>query len=138
MAGLADGDPAEVERASHSEVLLELKLVGVADGPGNRRFWYPARVAADLPDAGYHALRHYCATTLLRRPVSVAAVARFLGNSPATIQRHYAHWIADDDDLIRSELDAALADTFDNGDNDETSGELKWRGSGADSPAMGL
>ena len=66
-------------------------------------------------DAGFHSLRHFCATTLLRRGVSVAAVARTLGNTPATVMDHYAHWITDDADLVRDVLDWAF--DVDNGDN---------------------
>ena len=74
----------------------------------NARYWRPAREAAGL-DAGFHALRHFAATTLLRRGVSVAAVARILGHSPATCLAYYSHWIADDAELIRGVLDDVLS-----------------------------
>jgi integrase len=74
----------------------------------NDSIWKPATRAAGF-DAGYHSLRHFCATTLLRRGVSVAAVAKTLGNTPVTVMRYYAHWIADDTELVRTVLDRALA-----------------------------
>ena len=78
----------------------------------NARYWRPARQVAGL-DAGYHSMRHFCATTLLRRGVSVAAVARILGHSPATCLNYYAHWVTDDAELVRGVLDDVLS----NGDN---------------------
>lgn len=73
----------------------------------NVRYWKPAATAAGL-DAGFHSLRHFCATSLLRRGVSVAAVAKVLGNSPATVLRFYAHFIADDAELVRGVMDDTL------------------------------
>ena len=86
----------------------------------NVRYWKPAARAAEL-DAGFHSLRHFCATTLLRRGVSAAAVARVLGNSPATVMRYYSHFIADDAALVRGVLDDVL--TLDNADNKSGSAE---------------
>ena len=93
----------------------------------NTRYWRPAREAAGL-DAGFHSLRHFAATSLLRRGVSVAAVARILGHSPATCLAYYSHWIADDAELIRGVLD----DTLRNGGDKParmrgSSGAVKWR-----------
>jgi integrase len=73
----------------------------------NESIWRPAARTVGL-DAGFHSLRHFCATTLLRQGVSVAAVAKTLGNTPVTVMRYYAHWIADDTDLVRNVLDGVL------------------------------
>jgi integrase len=74
----------------------------------NSSVWRPAATAVGL-DAGYHSLRHFCATSLLRQGVSVAAVAKVLGNSPATVLRYYAHYVADDAELVRGILDDVLS-----------------------------
>ena len=76
--------------------------------PLERPLLASCREAAGL-DAGFHSLRHFCATTLLRRGVSVAAVARILGHSPATCLAYYSHWIADDAELVRGVLDDVLS-----------------------------
>ena len=73
----------------------------------NARAWKPAAAAVGL-DAGYHCLRHFAATTLLRRGLSVAAVARVLGHSPGTTLKYYAHWVSDDSELVRGVLDDVL------------------------------
>ena len=91
----------------------------------NVRYWHPAREAAGL-DAGFHAMRHFAATSLLRSGVSVAAVARILGHSPATCLAYYSHWIADDAELIRGVLDNTLRNDV----NEPVSTEVKWHGSG--------
>jgi integrase len=74
------------------------------DGP-----WRRAVVAVGLPEATFHCLRHYCATTMLRNKMSVASVAEFLGDQQATILRYYSHWIDDDLDVAREIMDAALS-----------------------------
>ena len=74
------------------------------DGP-----WRQAVVAAGLPRGTYHCLRHFAATTLLRNKVSVAAVAKSLGDTQATILKYYSHWINDDVDVIRGVLDQVLS-----------------------------
>lgn len=82
----------------------------------NDRIWRPAAVQAGIGDATYHSLRHFCATSLLRRGVSVAAVAKTLGDAQPTIIRYYSHWVADDTNLVRDVLDDLLA-TPGNADN---------------------
>jgi integrase len=115
---VADALAAHIEShdSNHPDGLIFTSAQGMGlrhDG-WNRRVWRPAASASGL-DAGFHSLRHFCATTMLRRGVSAAAVARTLGNTPATVMEHYAHWITDDADLVRDVLDRALV--VDNGDN---------------------
>ena len=74
------------------------------DGP-----WRSAVAQVGLPDATFHCLRHFCATTLLRNKVSVAAVAQALGDQQATILKYYSHWIDDDTEVIRAVLDGVLS-----------------------------
>ena len=74
----------------------------------NGLVWRPAATSVGL-DAGFHSLRHFCATSLLRQGVSVAAVAKVLGNSPSTTLRYYAHYVADDADVVRGVLDDLLS-----------------------------
>lgn len=44
-----------------------------------------------LPVRGSHSLRHSVATSLVAAGVPVADVAKYLGDSPATIMKHYVH-----------------------------------------------
>lgn len=87
----------------------------------NVRHWKPATAAVGLA-AGFHSLRHFCATSLLRRGVSVAAVARVLGNSPTTVLHYYAHFIADDADLVRGVIDKTLGSPGNDGNKTAASG----------------
>jgi integrase len=77
----------------------------------NEAVWWPARQAVGLPASqrgGFHCLRHFYATSLLRQKVSVAAVARMLGDSVKTVTEYYAHWVPQDDDLVRGVMNAIL------------------------------
>jgi len=49
-------------------------------------------VAADVPYRGYHALRHYCGTRLMRDTGDLDTVARVLGHSSIETARVYAKW----------------------------------------------
>jgi integrase len=114
---VADALAAHLERhdSDHPDGLIftSVQGMGLRYEQWNRRVWRPAASAVGL-DAGFHSLRHFCATTLLRQGVSAAAVARTLGNTPATVMAHYAHWIADDTDLVRDALERALVGNADN------------------------
>jgi integrase len=81
------------------------------DGP-----WLSATTQVGLQGAGFHCLRHFCATSMLRNKVSVAAVAKALGDNQITIHRYYSHVIEDDTDLIRAVLDEVLSTHGDTGD----------------------
>jgi len=49
-------------------------------------------VAAGVPYRGYHALRHYCGTRLMRDTGDLDTVARVLGHSSIETARVYAKW----------------------------------------------
>ena len=48
--------------------------------------------ATDVPYRGYHALRHYCGTRLMRDTGDLDTVARVLGHSSIETARVYAKW----------------------------------------------
>jgi integrase len=60
-------------------------------------------------DASSHDLRHHCASLLIRSGLSVKAVQRYLGHATAaeTLDT-YGHLWPDDDERIRSAVDAAF------------------------------
>lgn len=68
--------------------------------------WKPALEAAGL--AGrftFHALRHFCASTLLAEGAPLSAVAGHLGDTVETVSRTYVHWLRDDRDVPAEVLD---------------------------------
>ncbi|MHC4740247.1 MAG: tyrosine-type recombinase/integrase, partial [Planctomycetota bacterium] len=55
---------------------------------------------------GPHALRHYCATQLLKAGVPIIKVSKFLGHSDImTTQKHYEHLVVSDFAHIADVLD---------------------------------
>lgn len=70
--------------------------------------WTRARAAAGLPGTKYHHLRHTYASNLLSGGVSVAAVADWLGHTPAVLLRTYAHVIPKDTARARAIVQEAL------------------------------
>lgn len=73
--------------------------------------WRPSLVGAGL--AGdrftFHALRHFCASTLLAEGAPLAAVAGHLGDTVETVSRTYVHWLRDDREVPAGVLDRVLA-----------------------------
>ncbi len=67
------------------------------------------RMEAKLPAARYHDARHTYASTLLSAGISVAAVADYLGDTPAVLLSTYAHLMPADGDRAWSAVQAALA-----------------------------
>jgi integrase len=57
----------------------------------------------------FHALRHFCASTLLAEGAPVTAVAGHLGDTVQTVSQVYAHWLRDDRDVPAAVLDRVLA-----------------------------
>ena len=57
----------------------------------NRRAWKPAVEEAQVPDMGFHALRHFYASALIRDGHSATEVAKRLGNTASQVQETYAH-----------------------------------------------
>jgi integrase len=72
--------------------------------------WHPALVAAGLGERRYkfHALRHFCASSLLAAGVNPMAVAGHLGDTLETLQRVYAHWMRDDRNVPADALESIL------------------------------
>ena len=58
-------------------------------------------------DAGWHALRHHCASVLIAEGLGVTAVAAVLGHSPAECLRTYAAWWPSENDAICAALERA-------------------------------
>jgi integrase len=73
--------------------------------------WHPALAAAGLPARHFtfHALRHFCASTLLAEGAPLTAVAGHLGDTVETVSRTYVHWLRDDRAVPASVLDRVLA-----------------------------
>jgi integrase len=62
-----------------------------------------------LSSVGFHALRHWCASTLLGAGTNPAYVAQVMGHDVATLLRTYAHCLPSDSDRVRHVMDAQLA-----------------------------
>lgn len=73
--------------------------------------WHPALRGAGLAEDRFvfHALRHFCASTLLAEGAPITAVAGHLGDTVETVTRTYVHWLRDDRDVPASVLDRVLA-----------------------------
>lgn len=75
----------------------------------NESQWHPARKAAGIPatrENGMHALRHTAASAWLSQGISVAAVADWIGDTPAIVHSTYAHLMPDDTESGRKAMDA--------------------------------
>lgn len=62
--------------------------------------------------SGWHLLRHYYASTLIRRGLSPVAVAKRLGDTPKTVMATYAHLFHDDDERTRRAVEEAWSEAF--------------------------
>ena len=84
--------------------------------------WRPALAGADLATDRFvfHALRHFCASSLLAEGAPLAAVAGHLGDTVDTVSRTYVHWLRDDRDVPADVLDRVLAPA--NADQTRTNG----------------
>lgn len=73
--------------------------------------WRPALAGAGLPSDRFtfHALRHFCASTLLAEGAPLSAVAGHLGDTVETVSRTYVHWLRDDREVPAGVLDRVLA-----------------------------
>ncbi|WP_237394365.1 tyrosine-type recombinase/integrase [Mycobacterium paraintracellulare] len=86
--------------------------VGQADHPRDHK-WRPAVAEAKLPaGTGFHALRHYYASLLIRHGESVKTVQARLGHASAveTLDT-YSHLWPDSDDRTRDAIDSVLGST---------------------------
>jgi integrase len=78
-----------------------------------RRVYKPAAVRAGVPWAGWHTLRHTCATRLFRAGLNIVQVSRWLGHhSPAFTMNVYVHYLEADvpDAAFLDALDASGGD----------------------------
>lgn len=72
--------------------------------------WRPALAGAGLEGRfTFHALRHFCASTLLAEGAPLTAVAGHLGDTVETVSRTYVHWLRDDRHVPADVLDRVLA-----------------------------
>jgi integrase len=89
----------------------ETYIFGRPDGQPLRRqtltsAWNRARVAAGVPHATCHDLRHFYASALIRSGLSVKVVSERLGHSNAAMTLNvYAHLWPDDEDRTRTAID---------------------------------
>ncbi len=72
------------------------------------KYMRTAATCAALEGHGWHDLRHHHASVLLSAGVSPALVAERLGHDVKTLLTTYAHVIRNDDDRVRSIVDASL------------------------------
>jgi integrase len=79
-------------------------------GTFNSAVWRPAARASGLPPGiGFHALRHFYASALIRQGESVTVVQNRLGHATAKETLDcYAHLWPDSEDRTRSAIDAVL------------------------------
>lgn len=98
----ADGEP-------RTHVLLLSRGRGL---PMNSRVvnarWKSALRRAGIPDDRYHMMhvcRHTAASAWLSAGISVRAVAEFLGDKEATVQKTYSHLMPDDRDKARRAME---------------------------------
>ena len=79
----------------------------------NATVWKPALRSAGVDDTdrrnGMHRARHTFAAVLLHEGESVAAVAEWMGNTPAVVLRTYAHLMPASEDRTRRVIDAAFS-----------------------------
>jgi integrase len=87
-----DADHAPIRRSRWSEI------------------WRAAAAPLGLPKGtGFHALRHYYASTLIRAGESVKVVQERLGHTSATMTLDvYGHLWTDDEDRTRGAVDSVL------------------------------
>jgi integrase len=73
------------------------------------REWYAALEAAGLRRRGPYQRRHTFASEALAAGISIFELARVMGASVKTIDRHYGHLARDSEQAIRARLDARAA-----------------------------
>jgi integrase len=80
----------------------------------NERHWMPAVVRAGMVrgrDAGPHQLRHRFASLLVASGINIRQVAEWMGHQDggALLLRTYAHLLPAEPEMLRKQLEAALA-----------------------------
>jgi integrase len=104
--GKTTGDPASVR-------LLIVTAAGKVDTGTefNHRYWRPAFTTAGLTyvggEDGMHALRHFYASTLLTRGVTIKELADYLGHTdPGFTLRTYTHLLPSSHEQARRAVDS--------------------------------
>jgi integrase len=72
------------------------------------REWYPALRAADLEKRTPYSLRHTYASLSIAAGVSLFELSRFMGTSPAMLDKTYGHLLPDALERGRTALDSFL------------------------------
>jgi integrase len=87
--------------------------IGTAIDDSNlRRAFYAVLKAAGLPQRGFHALRHSCATLLLLKGVDVRTIMELLGHSQISLTLDtYAHVLVQLKRVAADQMDAMLGST---------------------------
>lgn len=70
------------------------------------REWYDALDAAGITKRGPYHLRNTFATEALAAGISIFDLARLMGASVKTIDKHYGHLARDSEERLRAALDA--------------------------------
>jgi integrase len=105
LARVVDGAPANLP-------LLVAPSGGTLRRDGFYEFaWRPALVGAGLAPDRYvfHSARHYCVSAMAARGVPSTEISAYVGDSVATIERTYMHFLRDAPKMAKAALDAALA-----------------------------
>jgi integrase len=111
--------PVALELRQHPRDLRGGGLLFVtprSGAPMRRDEFYKAAWRPTLAEAGlatdryvFHSLRHFAASSMLAEGVNPMAVAGHLGDQLETLQRVYAHWLRDDQDVPADALERILA-----------------------------
>lgn len=104
-----------VKIVSVSELIFTTATGGMISRGTFGHIWGAALDTAGLgrDGRGFHQLRHYFVSLLLGEAVSVAAVAAYTGDTPATILRYYSHMMPSADGRMRSAIDRAMSEPAD-------------------------
>jgi len=106
--------PARADQALEEHpIRIDTRLVfpGVRGGflalsPFRHRDWNPALRAAGLPHRSVYALRHTYASMSIAAGVSLFELSRFMGTSPAMLDKTYGHMLPDALDRAKIALDS--------------------------------
>ncbi len=70
--------------------------------------WKPLLKRAGVEYRCFHTCRHYVASTLLSKGLSITAVARFMGHDEQTLLKTYAHLMPNQMSAVAAAMDEAL------------------------------
>jgi integrase len=73
-----------------------------------RGYWHPLLKKAAIPYRNFHTCRHTVASTLLGQGLPIPAIARYLGHTPQTLMRTYAHWLPSQMDMVAAAMNHLL------------------------------